>query len=212
MPGPTHDVLGEYYLGRYMYLVEDPNHKHPEEKSVIKTFGGRAAIIRRRLFIVWSEQSKHFYVFESIAKYLKFIEDVPEKKRHYFEVVFSEQKQRPKFDIDGGDAEYVERIRKTIKALVPTGTKIIICDSSSSTKFSRHIIVDKWYKNSEAAKKLMDDVVANVDGRNYIDESVYKDIQYFRLTGSAKLSGAIKKILTPGAKFEQTLIGSYKLR
>jgi hypothetical protein len=192
---------------RFPYLIHIPGR---EGKSVIKEYGGRAEIIRRRLMIVWSEQSKHFYVFKRVSEYLAFSDQVPARDRHYYEVIFSEQRQRPKIDIDGGSKESAERIRRKLRDMAD-GDKVIVCDSSAGRKFSRHLIVDKFYKDAASAKVLMDDVVANLneDDAKYIDQSVYKDIQYFRLTGSAKMNGAIKKILTPGVTFEQTLIGSY---
>ena len=133
---------------------------------------------------------------------------MPPRDRHYYEVIFSEARQRPKIDIDGGNAEYAAKMRNALKKIVGPDVRVIVTDSSSDKKFSRHLIVDKYYKNAEAAKAVMDDLI-DAFGDKYIDESVYKDIQYFRLTGSSKIGGMAKRIITPGARFEDTLIRKY---
>jgi hypothetical protein len=70
------------------------------------------------------------------------------------------------------------------------------------------LIVDHFYADAWAAKQVMDDLAALTDSP-YIDQSVYKDIQYFRLTGSSKIGGVTKRILTRGYRPQDTLIGKY---
>lgn len=160
--------------------------------------------------LIWSEQSRSFYLFKNVRHLVKYLRDVPAEDQHYYEVIYGHKKQRPKFDIDGGGPARFAEILRAIRAAA-NGARVIVCDSSGPEKFSRHVIIDHWVKDAEAAKEIMEEVVSEV-GEDNIDTTVYKKIQMFRLTGSSKLRPGAprKKIITRGVKFEDTLIGYYR--
>lgn len=185
---------------RFAHLVPRPGSKN----SITTVFPHNEL---KKKVIIWSERSKHFYVFDSVRELEKFLAVEPDQ--HYYEVIFGWKRQKPKFDIDtGSEKEFNELITAIHK--VVGNIRLIITDSSSSKKFSRHVIVDKYVKDVEAAKKIMEKVVEIIGDKN-LDTSVYKSTQYFRLLGSRKISGEVKRIISPrsGVSFRDTLIGAY---
>ena len=192
---------------RFAHLVPHAGHKD----SIIESFNTTQLA---KKVIIWSERSKHFYVFNNVTDLEKFIAVEPDQ--HYYEVVFGWKKQRPKFDIDSGDEKTFAAFIEALQTVIGPSGKYIVTDSSSETKFSRHVIVDKYVANVEAAKKLMEKVVALVGDEN-IDTSVYKSIQYFRLLGSSKLGKKTKRIIYPRPvsaiinPLSKTLIGYYPI-
>jgi hypothetical protein len=195
---------------KFPFLV--PKEGRSKTESIIGKYG-RAKIVRERWIIIWNGQNKHFYLFKCRRDLIAFLAE--QDKLEFYEVIFAEAKQRLKIDIDGGTIEGAEEVKKIVKRYVGArGWPVIVCDSSSGPgKISRHIIVDHWYSGATAVKSAVMAIVERVKEKNVptkIDETVYKNIQYFRLTGSSKPGKPPKTIVTPGIGFEQTLIGWYK--
>jgi len=203
----------DYSLGRFRFLVENPKRKS-KEPSLIKTFKGKQNIIRNKLIIIWSQKSYAYYVFDSISNLIEFLNLTPKDDLHYHEVIFQEAPQRARLDIDDGDEIFFKKVIKALKEI--TSSKIVVCDQSSSNYFSRHIIVDEYFPSMKDAKNEIVDQVIKLLGGNeegYIDLNVYHAIQNFRLVGSSKTgkNQPVKKIITRGASFEDSLIGLYRV-
>lgn len=217
----------EYCLGRFKYLVPRSSTARKRipsaastEESVVGHFGTKRDIISRHLIIVWSHRSYAYYVFESVENLRRFLEAQPKNDQHYSEVIFSKQPQKPHFDIDGGDEKSFKKVIKAIKEISAVrwssfaNDSLIVFECGTEEKFSRHIIINKSYPNAKIANEIVWKVVEKI-GHGYIDESVYKKIQNFRLVGSSKVGGGIKRLLdTKGAEgvkssLEDCLVGDY---
>lgn len=206
----------DHSLGRFRYLVENPKRKKGKGnigESVITHFGGKAAIIKDQLIIIWSHKSYAYYVFDSVTNLIHFLNETPVDDLHYSEVIFQEAPQRARIDIDDGNISFFNKVKNALKMI--TDDPIIVCDQSTEEYLSRHIIVDHFYKTMQEAKRSIVDKVIELVGNedNAIDLNVYHAIQNFRLVGSSKVgvNQPEKRIITRGATFEQTLIGNYKL-
>lgn len=198
---PTRAMRTTLHYERFAHLVPRPG-----QKDAITTVFPHEDL--KKKVIIWSERSKHFYVFDTVKQLELFLEVEPDQ--HYYEVVFGWKRQKPKFDVDTGTEKDFDELVAAVKKVIGAGVRIIITDSSSSKKFSRHIIVDKYVKDVEAAKEIMEKVVKIIGDKN-LDTLVYKSTQYFRLLGSRKISGETKRVISPktGVSFKDTLIGKY---
>lgn len=129
-------------------------------------------------------------------------------------------KQKPRFDIDISDTEFMENsdkyvssvISEILKSLKSYGiTHVVLEDIYIYTshcpkgkKKSYHIIVDKVYhRNNREAKKFYGTVFQNLVSKGidrledpFLDPAVYKKKQLFRLPWCEKLGSGRKKVLT----------------
>lgn len=194
-----------YLLGRYRYLVPRAG-----AESVFSAHGGRAGVLRRRLVVVWSHRSRAFYVFASVDALKGFLACVPASEQNYSEVVLAEQRQRPRLDLDGGDAAVYRRVVRALRRLVPDA-RLVVTDQSTPQRYSRHVLVDAFYPSMEATLPLVAAVRAALGAdADVVDTNVYHSIQNFRLLGSSKGGGEPRKrLVTRGAALEDTLVGEY---
>lgn len=208
------DQRMDYCLGKFKYLVDytTKNGKTSPRKrtpyySVFEYYGGRQNIIDRKLIVIWSQTSYHYYVFDTVSNLKQFLALTPAKDQRYHEVIFSDQIQRPRIDIDGGNKYLSDKVSKILKEKLGPVT---VCDLSDQDYFSRHIIVDRYYLNLKQALQACINALGDLYDNQFIDHQVYHDIQNFRLVGSNKGPGtATKKIVTRGRGLEDTLIGQY---
>ena len=119
------------------------------------------------------------------------------------EVIFDWQVQKPKFDIDGGSSElfkefimYLESAFDDKYGIVP---ELIVCDSSSDAKFSRHVIVANCaFQNAHEAAWFTMQLKEQCDERvaATVDWNVNKSTQCFRMPGATK-DGRTKRVQRP---------------
>lgn len=142
--------------------------------------------------------------FSEIYNYAISLDD---KNRNLFEIIMCNRHQKPYFDVDI-DLEdtstihtkeqklaIAERLPETIidstleKFPQINKKDVLVFNSHSNKKRSFHIIVDNWCVNNNVSnRKFFDTVMENVPGPwlVYIDNSMYKSIQQFRLFMSSK--------------------------
>lgn len=142
--------------------------------------------------------------FSGIYNYAVSLDD---KNRNLFEIIMCNRYQKPYFDIDI-DLEdnstlhtkeqklaIAERLPETIiDSILEKFTQInkkdiLVFNSHSKKKRSFHIIVDNWCVNNNVSnRKFFNLVMENVPGPwlTYIDNSMYKSIQQFRMFMSSK--------------------------
>lgn len=143
-----------------------------------------------------------FRKFESIAQYLA---RYPEDSIHLtHEVIPAHMIQKIKFDIDGGNKELFKDFLEIVEAaMVETYDCIpefVICDSSDSTKFSRHILINNVAaQNTSEVAYFAQQIVKPMTSeelKSAIDWDVYKGNQCFRTVGSTK-DGRLMKVAKP---------------
>lgn len=142
-------------------------------------------------------RQEFFFKYESLEQLL----ETAELPKCQHEVIFGWMKQRPKFDMDAGDAndfdsvlEYIEAAFYETYDLAP---EFVVCDSSDEKKFRRHIIISNYaFDNSAEAKHFSDEILkpAMGDFARCLDWGVNKKTQNFRTVGSTK-EGRTKKVI-----------------
>jgi len=154
------------------------------------------------------EEGNRFYsFFENYSYYFSYYNQIPDDYRCFYEVIIGSQK--PHYDIDiaedqlkpGEDLETVgtylvsrlrERIVKQLALMgVTDGYEILEFQSHGVSKgvrkFSKHIIVNGVAHTDERnAKAFFKKTAMGVRYNTYIDHSVYKKNQQFRLPGCHK--------------------------
>lgn len=163
--------------------------------------------------IIRDEITEYYYVFDSWADFLNWREQIPQRERCFHEVIFGKRPQRLKFDIDDLDdparlhditeaildelyASYFE-----IDGIMATDKHLLITSSTSEEepKNSYHIIIYPYaVENNEEAKEFTKKVINRLpkETAKYIDATINKSVQNFRLMGSIKPNSTrIKKIM-----------------
>lgn len=166
--------------------------------------------------VIRDETSNQYIVFNSQTEFEKWY--MRQKDKHYHEIIFGFQNQRIKFDIDISDdidgklvvSCVLDTAIKVIKELFYciddihlSKNDFIVTDSSGPTskgfKHSYHIILFTYaVLNNYEAKYITDSVIKILpkEYRPYIDNSVNKTIQSFRLLYSTKCNSERTKVIS----------------
>jgi hypothetical protein len=167
------------------------------------------------LIVCWMASSgqRHFSSFETYGDFYMFQEKIDSNHHTFFEVILGEYPQKTHFDLDielGTDETInLKVLGENIKMAVVhsinsvyqelklrSSWKVLVYSSHGNNKCSYHIIIDGYcHETNKEAQYLYEKVVVNIDPLwvKYVDKTVYKSIQQFRLYGSQKYgSGRIK--------------------
>lgn len=148
------------------------------------------------------ESKRHFRLFSSPDDFQEFLINIPMKKRHFFEVIIGNWKQKPHFDIDKIEnkdktSEQLENIAQQVREEIAQQLSLLGIHpsslrwytSNSAVKKSMHLIIPGYYfENNLEAGRLWQYLDENLpeEYRQYLDGSVYSSLQNFRLMGSHK--------------------------
>ena len=185
-----------------------------------------------------NQGSKEFYVLPNEPSELKslIMRTFPSGMRNYYMVVFGDQLQKIKFDIDlkqidaktkfnVDDTEWAflrENMKQGIKSAIQKAMETVygvkkitlsICNSSTDDKISYHFVLNhKVVQNAEEAKEFALRVKALDEFKRYtrfIDMAVYSGFQNWRLPYCCKLGKDNFKTIEDGS-FEDALINLTK--
>ncbi len=154
---------------------------------------------------------KHFRNFLELSKELNETKNVD---KCFYEVIFGNNDQKPYFDIDITDlnidhTKLIMDLKKNILEKYPMikDKDILVFNSHTTDKISYHVIVDRWILPSyEYVRQFFDIVTKDLENKEYIDKSMYKSIQQFRLYGSCKFGKKNYKVLDKMSKWEINLV------
>tara|TARA_Y100000389_G_scaffold204865_2_gene260264 strand:+ start:422 stop:3406 length:2985 start_codon:yes stop_codon:yes gene_type:complete len=163
----------------------------------------------KKKIIIQSSKYNEVILFDDICDFLKFNDNLPDNNKIYNEVIFYDDIQKFKLDIDIKDDIFEKMyeildIDQLINDCISTIFKIInsnkfkyyIFDSSDIDLkiISKHVIFDFYLNNSHDSKILYYEMIEilsnkyNYDELLIIDNSVYKNIQNFRLPYHKKIN------------------------
>nr|QQV29462.1 helicase/primase [Kaumoebavirus] len=160
--------------------------------------------------------SRYFSLFPSIRKFLDWYATLAPDQKSVFEIIRESKPQKMRFDFEvmRDSPLTLPKIKRAFEATIAATVAVfkekydvtlslkkdfIICDSSSKEKFSRHIILPRYYfSNAAQTRALFKDIVARLpqDYRAYqaggktkkiLDDMVYGSFQHFRMTDSGKI-------------------------
>ncbi len=157
-----------------------------------------------------------YLVFADVHHFVAYANETPAIQRNFHEVIFGWMPQRIKFDIDAYFSnldelpEFFDKFADFLDVIVSIfylfyyeqldENSIIITTSSGEAekngkivhKCSYHIIINKYVADSDEAKNFTENVISAADPEfvKYVDCSVNKKLQLFRLFGCTKLNVA----------------------
>ena len=178
-----HDVTWYYYLKKDNKLIFDRNN-----------------------FIVsmdWSNDDKLTKIFSSFIDYIHFYNYMNKfHEKHFYEVIMG--KQKPHFDIDGGNITEellnaiidslcvaIKKVLTNLNYNIDNKQLLVYKSTNSEKKKSSHVVVNGLYHdNNKEAKYFYNLVIEHVQDeyKPYIDPAVYSSCQQFRILGSSKLN------------------------
>jgi len=200
-------------MREYSYLVDGPG----RDKVLAKDFKSHAELSNRP--VIYDMARYSYIIFDDLAEFIQFYETVPSKT--YCEVIWGGTPQRLKLDIDAKNAGVTEEdlvsvvndcAALALDQLWPNANApIYTCLSSNSDKISFHVIIDAFVSNHLQCAAFTDMVIRIMPSEyaKYVDTSVNKSTQNFRLVGSHKPGSTRIKMLPAGVSFTQALICSY---
>lgn len=160
---------------------------------------------------------KRYYIFESLDE---FEEEQHKHRMHWYEIING--RQRLYIDIDiPASAEYADEHEDFIKDMKKHIRKelnkptINIYSSHTKTRYSYHIVItDRYAKDNIDCKKQIEKLIKSFPDEDplleYVDLSVYKRNQLFRLLGSSKIDMGNTKIVYSGSEdLKDSLICNY---
>ena len=177
-------------------------------KSIIDTYTREELVYP--ILIIRDELLNNFIVFENYKEYISHWKRTLDENKLFHEIIFGFSGQKIKFDIDissndtSNDTSIIDEINLIIEEIIKQFEKcyniiisyddIIVTESSgmigkNNYKYSFHIIITNYYvENNEEVNiftcLVSDELPENI--KKYIDKSVNKQIQNFRLLGCRK--------------------------
>ena len=138
--------------------------------------------------------SRRYTLFRNFAEFSKYFNSCQEEERCFYEMMREEDGRKPYFDIDIDDVTFnyhsmIEEIKNVLIKMIGDKIKILVFESSTEKKLSFHIVVDGVYLQSYKELLVFFDKVREKlkeEYHQYIDRSVYKSVQQFRIVGSHK--------------------------
>jgi len=157
-------------------------------------------------FIVcWQKENRRFSVFDDYLSFINFSNKTSLIERCFYEILLPEKARKIYFDIDlnkgeVNEEELLDVIKKAIFELINKEVSILIFTSHTNKKYSFHIILPQYHVSNElAAANFHSKTLEKIEEKYhpFIDNSVYKNTQQFRLLGSHKYGKANIKIFNP---------------
>ena len=148
---------------------------------------------------------RRYAKFKDYLEFKNFRDRLNPKDNCFYEIITEKSTRKPYFDIDMEKDEktislhldMIESLKKSILNLIDDAI-ILVYTSHRKNKYSYHVVISNYYLNDHCeARNFFDSVkeILNEIYYPYLDESVYKTIQQFRILGSHKYLKDNKKIL-----------------
>ena len=161
---------------------------------------------------------RRYTKFRNFAEFSKYFHSCQEKEKCFYEMMRENQGRKPYFDIDIDDPAFdympmLEEIKKILVDMISKKIRILIFDSSTESKKSFHIIVDGFYLQTYKELLAFFDSVKEKTSESYkqfLDRSVYKSVQQFRIVGSHKFMKTNTKILREDLSYKFKILKSLK--
>ena len=207
-----------FYLRLVAPRHEERTHK-PPTLSLLSHFSEETAAkklplaLRTNVTIQGSTRDQLIYtIVSSIEEFQDLEQRFAPEKRSFFEIVLGNFPHRPYFDIECENAtqeQAQEALNNILDALVDTLSELginvdatkdfLVTSSHGEAKKSFHIVLPYLaHRNNEEAKALCTLVCSRLSPhtRSWVDRSMYKTKQQFRVLGSQKPdSGRVKKLV-----------------
>jgi hypothetical protein len=177
------------------------------EKNLIdgETFEDENLLVCQQL------EYRRYTKFKNFAEFSQYHNSSDEKC--FYEMMRETDGRKPYFDIDIDDISFdyipmIEELKNILIKIISKKVKILVFDSSTKTKLSFHIVVDNFYL--QTYKELLcffDSIKEKIseEYKIYLDRSVYKSVQQFRIVGSHKWGKENTKKLREDLSYKFTI-------
>ena len=163
-----------------------------------------------------SDEEGKLYLYTCFGSYVEFgvyMSKFPVEERCFFEIVIGQSPQKARFDIDidrsknreitseeiiNNLIENINEILLKYEIKLDLRRDILIFNSHSLKKLSNHVIINNYYHiNNNEAKAFYELVINQMDPKltEFVDHSVYKPTQQFRIVGCKKMGVNPTKML-----------------
>lgn len=151
-------------------------------------------IFNDNLLICQQLNYRRYTIFKNFSEFSNFFRETPEIEQCFYEMMREGDGRKPYFDIDLDDMsiDYVKmlkEIREIIFSMIGKDIRFLVFDSSTATKRSFHIVIDKVYFQTYKELLVFFDRVKiklSEEFKIFLDRSVYKTVQQFRIYKSHK--------------------------
>ena len=207
----------------YYKLVTNDNNKGKRTRALMDDYPITklvdklviALIIKSPKYSRTNEESK-MYLYSCFGSYVEFgvyMSKFPVEERCFFEIVIGQSPQKSRFDIDVDRiknpnidnneiitnlVENINEILSQHKVNLDLEKDILVFNSHSPKKLSNHVIINNYYHiNNLEAKAFYDLVINKMNPKlaEFVDHSVYKPTQQFRIVGCKKMGSSPTKVL-----------------
>lgn len=176
-------------------------------------FKGNVKITHKEFIVCQQLEYRHYTVFDNYVKFGQYCRrKVKPSHRCFYEVIPGCGYQKLYFDLDNIPREcdinaLMREFRDCIQLVEPLieSGDIIIFSSHDDEKFSFHVVVDHWcvqnhLENRAFFERFM--AIFNPNLGQYLDQSMYKSIQQFRIVDSHKFGSYRIKIIDGMSEWE----------
>ena len=154
-----------------------------------------------QILVCWEKKGWRKYgCFKDYASFSVFFRECQEEDRCFYEMLTPEMSRKAYLDIDISDANEDINVNEVIEILteiIGEDSEVLVFTSHTENKKSYHIVVDKYCFLDYREMELFFDKVkekASLNLQKYLDKSVYKSLQQFRILGSHKYQKSNTKI------------------
>ena len=186
---------------------------HKDKNSLIKNFKDK--ISHENLLICQELSTRRYTIFKDYGSFGRFFQKINFEESCFYEMMRQEDMRKPYFDIDledGFDFD-IKNLVEVIKTLLGEKLKILVFTSHWENKKSFHVVVDDvCFSELSELQCFYEEVIEKLDekSRKFVDSSVYKSVQQFRILGSHKWGKKNVKILDENLSFNYSLPERFK--
>lgn len=172
-------------------------------------------------FVVWTFGKPRFYAYKSTKSFYKYMMTLSTVDRNFCETI-RDCHQKPRLDIDikkkslpvmMTPEDIISEICYTILSaytdITTSDIRIYNSNSTNAEKYSYHIIiVTRYHNDSKEAKQFYDTIKERLPRNlhDFIDSSVYKPMQQFRMLGNTKTDSYRPKVLQYSWKYFEEIV------
>jgi hypothetical protein len=174
---------------------------NPKEKNLLDVYKPK----EEEIIVCKQLKTRLFNVFPNYITLKNFIDDTDYYERCFYEILTPNKPRKLYFDLDIDlianskirPKNILENLKENILAELGENTEILVFSSNTEKKESYHVIVNNYFvKDEKACKCFYAKICENIplEYLEFIDGSVYKNVQQFRLLKCHKFGKDNNKI------------------
>ena len=155
------------------------------------------------LIICWQQKNRRYALFPDYHAFIQFQGQQDLSKRCFYETILPHHTRKIYFDVDADididGPELITILKEAIISKLGKDITILVFTSHTASKLSYHIVVPNYaLKDEKALLNFYQQILPLIPEKYqpYMDSSVYKNTQQFRMLGSHKYEKDNLKIIS----------------